>query len=168
MTHKVSAMTTDSMQKPGGFGRRFLAALLDACLLSLLMYPAVLLLQSMGLAPEEFNPRSPTTRTAYFILWLIQFSAIYGYYGWFYHHHGATPGKKMMGLKVLDARTGLHVSFAKAFFRETVGKWISSLPFGLGFALIVWRVDGKALHDLMFYTRVVDVRPPMPPATPSS
>ena len=77
------------------------------------------------------------------------------YYGWFYSRRGASPGKMVMGLKIVDAQTGLYLSPMRAFFRETLGKTISAIPFLIGFLVAAFRIDHKALHDLIFDTTVV-------------
>src|SRR2546428_10173350 len=46
---------------------------------------------------------------------------------------GLTPGKKLMGLQVVDHQTGTVPGFAKMFVREIVGRFISAVGGGLGY-----------------------------------
>ena len=46
---------------------------------------------------------------------------------------GLTPGKKLLGLQVVDHQTGTTPGFGKMFVRAIVGRFISGLFFGLGY-----------------------------------
>ena len=85
--------------------------------------------------------------------------------------HQATPGKRLMGLKVTNDR-GERISFGRATGRF-FGKMVTGLiPFGIGWMLAGWTGRKQALHDMMASTCVVlrdvapgrapVVRPPMP------
>ena len=87
---------------------------------------------------------------------IVLFNIIaFPYYGWFYSQRGASFGKIVMGLKVIDVQTGERLSYWRGFIRETLGKYISLAIGGLGFALIFFRRDHRALHDLIFETTVL-------------
>lgn len=47
------------------------------------------------------------------------------------HLFGGTPGKLLMGLRVIDSKTGKNLSISYAMLREWVGKPIGLLSFGL-------------------------------------
>ncbi len=83
----------------------------------------------------------------------------------------ATPGKRLMGLKVTDDY-GNRIGFGRASGRH-FGKIISGLIFYIGFMLAGWTARKQALHDMMAGCCVVfrnvdpaqplpSVRPPMP------
>lgn len=65
-----------------------------------------------------------------------------------------TPGKLLMGLNVVDARTGRAVGFPQALLRY-LGYFISALPFGLGFLWILWDKRKQGFHDKIARTLVV-------------
>jgi uncharacterized RDD family membrane protein YckC len=81
------------------------------------------------------------------------------YFGWFYSVKGASPGKLIMELEVIDSQSEAHLNFARAYFRETIGKFISGVPLGIGFLMAAFRTDHRALHDLIFDSRVVKSKP---------
>lgn len=67
---------------------------------------------------------------------------------------GITPGKKFLGLRVV-MEDGRSAGFATMLVREWVGKWISSLAFGLGFIWILIDNDNQGWHDKVMTTYVV-------------
>jgi uncharacterized RDD family membrane protein YckC len=69
----------------------------------------------------------------------------------------ATPGKRWLGLKVVDLR-GAPIGWGRASARFLAGT-LSWLTLNLGHALAGWRADGRALHDLIAGTRVVTRSP---------
>jgi len=70
-----------------------------------------------------------------------------------------TPGKHLLGLRV-RRDNGEDIGFARALVRHLAGA-ISWLLLNLGHALVGWRRDKRALHDLIAGTRV-DALTPMP------
>ena len=69
----------------------------------------------------------------------------------------ATPGKRLLGLRVAD-RAGRRVSHARALARFAAGG-LSWLTLNLGHALAGWRRDHRALHDLVAGTQVRGLGP---------
>lgn len=70
---------------------------------------------------------------------------------------GKTLGKRMFGLKVIDAR-GAHPSWGRASAR-TFGYLLSSLPFNIGFLWSWGDSQGRAWHDYLAKTWVVQAHP---------
>lgn len=64
----------------------------------------------------------------------------------------ATPGKRLLGLRVRDT-DGNPLSLLQSSARFLAGS-VSWLSLNLGHALAGWRKDGRALHDLIAGTRV--------------
>lgn len=79
-----------------------------------------------------------------------------GYIGWALtlFARGMTPGKRLIGIRVIK-ESGEPAGFGTMFFREWIGKFISSLFFGLGFLWILIDKDRQAWHDKLFSTYVV-------------
>jgi len=67
---------------------------------------------------------------------------------------GTTPGKRMVGIKIVDAKTFEDISNKQAITRS-LGYIISLIPFGLGFLMVAFRKDKRALHDLLANTAVI-------------
>ena len=74
--------------------------------------------------------------------------------GW--GHFGRTPGKLLLDLRVINARTGEPPGYVRAFIRY-IGYFVSALPLGLGFLWIVFDRQRQGLHDKLAGTRVVMV-----------
>ena len=190
------------------FGSRFSAFVIDAALLFVVQWVVVIVaarqLQAVGLSSTEEcadNPelmcQGPST-----ILWLLilafLLASTVGYHAFFEGRYGATPGKRWMGLQVVDASTLAPVGFMNALVRSGIRQafWLlpfvlfEASPFGLQLpatlviilpmlALLVfvrgaWHVDGRGLHDLAAGTLVVrrdparQVQPITPHFQPSS
>ena len=64
----------------------------------------------------------------------------------------ATPGKRLLGLRVRDNQ-GDRIGLLQSSARFLAGS-VSWLSLNLGHALAGWRRDGRALHDLIAGTRV--------------
>ena len=76
------------------------------------------------------------------------------YYGYFWSKDGQSPGKKLLGVMVVQ-KDGRSMSFVKAGLRGTLGYWISGLIFGLGFIWAIFDTDNETWHDMIFGTRVI-------------
>lgn len=69
---------------------------------------------------------------------------------------GTTPGKLLLELRVVDARTGERPGLVRAFIRY-VGYFVSFLTLGLGFVWIAFDRRRQGLHDKLAGTRVIRV-----------
>jgi uncharacterized RDD family membrane protein YckC len=67
---------------------------------------------------------------------------------------GATPGKWLAGLRVVDHRGRSPIGISRAVMR-LFAYAVSSLTFGIGHLMVLFRSDGCALHDLLAGTRVI-------------
>ena len=71
------------------------------------------------------------------------------------YKYAATPGKMVLGLKVLH--NGGNLSFGRAIGR-TFAKTLSSIICSIGFIMAFFTQDSKALHDMMCETSVVSTK----------
>lgn len=67
---------------------------------------------------------------------------------------GATPGKKMMGIHIVDAKTLQPITTTQAIVRF-LGYIVSTIPLCFGFIMIAFRKDKRGLHDLLAGTCVI-------------
>ena len=67
---------------------------------------------------------------------------------------GTTPGKKLLGLRVVK-EDGRNAGFFTMLMREWIGKAISGLIFSLGFLWILFDRDNQGWHDKLMSTFVV-------------
>jgi uncharacterized RDD family membrane protein YckC len=127
---------------PAPIGPRIFALLIDRFVLFILGFMLAFLAAFLGFGSDGILVPASTS---------ILIDGLYA--GYFYSKEGATPGKKAMGLTLVTS-TG-NVTFFQGALRDTVGKWISGIILMIGFLMALFREDGRALHDLMFNTRVV-------------
>lgn len=71
----------------------------------------------------------------------------------------ASPGKWLMGLRIIDYRGASPIGLGRAALR-LVAYMVSSVTLGIGHLFIVIRTDRRALHDVLAGTRVI--RRPVP------
>ena len=79
-------------------------------------------------------------------------------YALYKHMKCKTLGRRLMGIKVVT-RTGQDVGFWRGAFRETMGKFVSSLVLYLGFLWVAFDSEKRSWHDKMAGTSVVKTRP---------
>jgi len=67
---------------------------------------------------------------------------------------GATPGKKFVHIKIVDAKTYKDIDNKQAITRS-FGYIISTFTFLIGFIMVAFRKDKRGLHDLLAGTVVI-------------
>jgi uncharacterized RDD family membrane protein YckC/Tfp pilus assembly protein PilE len=133
-----------------GFWRRALAWFIDAMLIGLVEWVALMTLGSWLVMPWTGHAHGTFATTRFFDGLLLPFVIVIG---WLYFalcessNWQATPGKLALGLAVTD-EYGASIGFARATGRH-FGKCISALILGIGFLLAGWTKRKQALHDLM-------------------
>ncbi|MEI7554770.1 RDD family protein [Candidatus Chlorohelix sp.] len=75
-------------------------------------------------------------------------------YSVYFTARGATPGKKVFGIKVVR-QDGTPPGFGTALLRQTVGYFISNTVFMLGFLWVLFDKYGQGWHDKLAKTYVV-------------
>lgn len=75
----------------------------------------------------------------------------------FWLKKGATPGKMLFGLKVLDSKTGNHLTLGQAILRY-FGYFLSGLVFALGYIWAAFDKKKQGWHDKLAKTVVVRER----------
>lgn len=124
------------------FWRRFFAFTIDLFILGLIFKVISLLGIDLGTTVTGVVPLSPISlavSTIYFIV--------------FYSTGGQTPGKKILGIRVISIN-GSPLDWKKGVLRS-VGYLPSTIPLYLGFLWSIWDADRQAWHDKLAGTRVV-------------
>ena len=67
---------------------------------------------------------------------------------------GATPGKRLLGIHVVDAKSLGEINNKQAIIRY-IGYIASSIPLGIGFFMVAFHKEKRALHDLLAGTVVI-------------
>ena len=78
---------------------------------------------------------------------------VIGYYVFFWSLVGFTPGKAILGLKVVR-KDGAKISFWRALLRF-FSYWVSAFPLFLGFLWVLWDPKRRAWHDKIAGTQVL-------------
>ena len=144
----------------GGFWRRTIAFLIDKVALSLISM-ILLFIASLFLGlgfPFNLSINISEVITGTFLL------SYYGttiflnmvYFTYFHGTTGQTPGKKILGLKVIQ-KTGNEMTLGLAFLRW-VGYIISGLVFNLGFLWVAFDRKKQGWHDKIAATYVINLR----------
>lgn len=69
---------------------------------------------------------------------------------------GQTLGKIITGIRVINARQSRgNLTVGQVFLREVIGKFLSSLPFSLGYLWVGWNRRKQGWHDLLAKTYVI-------------
>ena len=144
-----------------GFWRRAVAAIVDLCVV-LLLYLAFLGIGYIGTrlglrmagAPFPSVDLVAALLVPCLALWLVLAGV---YVAYFTHAGGQTPGKMLMGIRVVGA-DDTDPTWSQAALRP-LGYLFSLLPLGLGFLMAAVPPGKRALHDLLTGTRVVRTDP---------
>jgi uncharacterized RDD family membrane protein YckC len=134
-----------------GFLRRLVAYFIDGIILSIVSW----ILQLIFGAPMVLDPTTGQTATSMMgvVGTLLVIVIEIAYFVYFWSSSGQTPGKKIMGIKVVTT-DGQLVSFGKAFLR-LVGYVISGFVFCLGFIWIIFDSNKQGWHDKIAGTYVI-------------
>lgn len=136
-----------------GFGRRLAAALADLALVGLVVFPLLYLLYGQA-----------------YLNWAAQHNPLFSSYGFgdlllskllpmafvifCWVRFGATPGKFLLGCRVVDLATGQRPALGQAVGRY-LAYAISLLPLYLGFLWILWDRRKQGFHDKLVKTAVL-------------
>jgi uncharacterized RDD family membrane protein YckC len=147
----------------GGFWRRVVAYGIDKAILQIfyiILFIAGLLIQGGNQSDwyemdMDLSYRFPDMGV-FWIYYLIALFLDMVYFTWFHGSVGQTPGKMLLGLRVVQA-TGEPMTFGLAFLRWT-GYLISKLAVYLGFIWIAFDRRKQGWHDKIAGTVVVTVK----------
>lgn len=126
-----------------GFGVRLLAATLDSGIMLLIYYLFTLLLLPLSLNFFGYI----FLQILFFFLLNLFYDAI------LVHRYGATIGKMLMNVAVIDENRR-NPSFWRAFGRH-FAHWVAAIPFCIGYLFILWDKKKQGLHDYIVNTYVI-------------
>ncbi len=138
---------TNETVRYGGFWIRFVATLIDSILLIVVSYPLLLMLYGR----DYFAPGAIVRGPADFLIsWVFPAVAII----LFWSYRSATPGKMILSLEIVDAKTGGKPS-AGQFIGRYFAYFVSTIPLCIGFLWIVFDRRKQSWHDKLAGTVVV-------------
>lgn len=135
----------------GGFWRRFVANWLDNVLQTIVLI--LILVGTMFLAPSQADSSNGPALLPLLLSYVFSFL----YYVLFWVYKGATPGKMLLGLKVVDKDTYEHITLSQAALRY-VGYIISAIFFLLGYITAAFDDRKQGWHDKMAGSVVIRTR----------
>lgn len=136
------------LRPKAGFWLRLVALMMDALLVLVLQVVLSLFLVMIG--SDGFEPSGRVALlTQLFSMLLSLF-----YWVFFTGYCGQTPGKMLLRLQVV-CTDGQSLGYGKAFYRETLGKFVSGIILGIGYLMAAFDDQKQALHDRMANTYVV-------------
>jgi uncharacterized RDD family membrane protein YckC len=138
-----------SEQQYAGFWIRVVAALIDTGLIFLVTIPVL-----MAIYGEEYLHLM--WESAYVGAWDIVLSYILPAIAViaFWVYRSATPGKMMLKMKIVDAKTGGKLSVRQSIVRY-LGYYVAILPLFLGLIWVGIDKKKRGLHDKMAGTVVI-------------
>lgn len=134
--------------------KRLFAFIIDGVILFFLDFIIGLIIQPGGKINAQFGisfdftSPAKTLSNIINLLYFIGFTSLWG----------ATLGKKVLGIKVIDIKTESVPSFGKVVLRETIGKIISAAVLGLGFIWAIFDKHKQGWHDKIAGTYVIEAR----------
>ncbi len=153
-------MKTNTIQY-AHFGHRFAAMMIDNIIFALLLTPIF----SIFFDIKQYTDEE--------IQQIIQTQGIEGLYALFYSNEvllqqliivvitlffwirfAGTPGKRLLKIRIVDAKTGKNLNVWQSIIRY-VGYLISSLPMGLGFIWIFLDEKNQGWHDKLANSIVI-------------
>jgi uncharacterized RDD family membrane protein YckC len=120
-----------------GFWRRFAAAIIDSLITGVVLVVLLLLLKTVGYALG-------------ILIGVAYFTSFEG------GPSGQTPGKQVMGIRVIDLATGGPIGYGRAFIRY-IGRIVSGIVIYLGYLWMLWDKEKQTWHDKFASDVVVPV-----------
>jgi uncharacterized RDD family membrane protein YckC len=135
-----------------GFWIRFGAYIIDAIIMTVINLIFSFFITLVGFSSFTSNDPSQALMVSVFTS-LINMIIYIGYETYFIGKWGATIGKMACGLKVVTPEGG-RVTYLRAFARY-FAKIVSSLIFMIGYIMVAFDDEKRALHDRICSTRVI-------------
>ena len=142
-----------------GFGPRLLALILDSLLVTAITSPLLVLLYGsvnpdLSEIPESLTLQEQLTYSRgigeVLIDWAFPTGYVIGLWAWIC----ATPGKLVLRMAVVDAKTGQRASLLQYIIRY-FAYFVSALPLFLGFFAVLWSDRKQGWHDKIAGTVVI-------------
>lgn len=135
-----------------GFGPRLLAALIDSLLFLAISAPLLASIYGWGYFLDADRPVIAGAAD-FLISWVFPTIATVVLWRWL----GATPGKRAIGARVVDAATGDRLTTGQAVVRS-LAYVVSALPLCAGFLWIAFDARRQGWHDKLARSVVLRVR----------
>jgi uncharacterized RDD family membrane protein YckC len=151
VTTPVAAAHQGSQPNYANFGTRFVASLIDGCVISFASFIIDVVVGIAFAAAGSSTTAQAIEKIITSSVYLLIFAV---YYIFFIGSKGQTLGKMAMKIKVVKIGTTAVPGYTKAFLREVIGKFLSSF-FLLGYLWMLWDSKKQTWHDKIAGTVVV-------------
>jgi uncharacterized RDD family membrane protein YckC len=137
-------------------GKRFAALIVDSILIGVVSVPIVF--GSMAFLFSRPNEAPTEDMVGLYMFAMIAALGVWVlfYMTWFVGRFGATPGKMMLGIKIVRS-DGSPVSYLRAFARFWAHQLSANIMY-IGFIIALFDDQKRALHDHICDTRVIEKR----------
>lgn len=133
-----------------GFWIRVAAKIIDGIVLGI----ANMIIGFIIVAPMMISPDDPSANVGHSLLSsLLQICIAASYTSFFLGKFAATPGKMVCGLRVISADNE-KISYLRGLGRH-FAEMVSGIILGIGYLMVAWDSEKRALHDKICNTRVV-------------
>ncbi len=143
-------LTDPSVGTKAGVARRFAAQLLDAVAGWVIFFAILFISASVGSAGQ-------TSETGIGAFVGTFFWAMIGYtvFALWFLAQGKTPGKWLVGIRVVNKMNANVPGLGRMLVREIIGKFVSGFFLGLGYFWAIFDRENQAWHDKIAGTLVV-------------
>jgi len=147
--------------KYASFSGRMIASVIDNILSLIVLMPLFMFLNDvLGFTKPTLLPANPTNAELLALMqdampsFTFQSTIVAAIVILFWIYKSATPGKMILKMKIVDARTFGHPSKAQLIIRY-LGYFVSLIPLCLGFIWIYYDKRGQGFHDKLAGTVVI-------------
>lgn len=134
----------------GGFWQRVAAALVDSAAVTVVQFAGVFLLGFI------LQATAGGVDAVELMAGLLSTALAIAYYVFFTGYCGQTPGKMLLGLKVIRT-DGRDIGYGRAFAREVPAKFLSGILLGIGYLMVAFDRRKQGLHDKIADTYVIKI-----------
>lgn len=155
----VQSQQTAVQATYAGFWIRVVAAIIDGIIIGVIGGVVQIIIGGFGAAISSTGTveNSGVLAGLFSLGFFLSLGVQIAYYVGMTGAKGATLGKMIFGLKVVDTN-GQKIDYGKAALREIIGKWVSGLVFGLGYLWVAFDPKKQGWHDKIAGTLVVKTK----------
>jgi len=139
--------------RPGGIWARIFAYGVDIITCAMVLFPVYIVL-SLTWAPIPTWP--PVLRL------MLDFASVFFVIVLPTYVYGGSPGKLLFDLRLIDSRDGKRPPLLQLFFRETLGRFISTIFLLGGYINALCNRERETWHDLLARTQVIHIQADSP------
>lgn len=137
-------------------GKRFAALIVDSMLVGVVSVPIAFAIMAFLFRTPNDPPSEETVALYMFAIIGVLGLWVLFYMTWFVGRFGATPGKMLLGIKIVRS-DGSPVSYLRAFARFWAHQLSANIMY-IGFIIALFDEQRRGLHDHICDTRVIEKR----------